>query len=87
MMSLARQPTYPSMPLRGEADGRMTLVKRDEKTHIGHSSGNVAFTDDRNFHLGTPRFHGVHASPYTVCGYSAKNREYFMADDEAMSRF
>ncbi|XP_043473205.1 high-affinity choline transporter 1-like [Leptopilina heterotoma] len=82
LTTLARQPTYPSMPLRPE-DGRMTL-RRDKRPHsiiARHSS----IIDDKNIHISS---FGTVTSP--TCGMhtpTVQTCNYFLADDEAVSRF
>ncbi|XP_015590322.1 high-affinity choline transporter 1 [Cephus cinctus] len=80
LTTLARQPTYPSMPLRSE-DCRLTLVKREKKPSgiVRHSS----VADEKG--LGGC---GIVISPtYSMYGSTIKNCNYFVADDEAVSRF
>lgn len=81
LTTLARQPNYPSMPLRPE-DCRMTLAKKDKKlSTIGRHS---SVTNDTE--LGTNNM--IVCSPtYSMYNSTAKTSNYFVTDDEAVSRF
>ncbi|XP_012276266.1 high affinity choline transporter 1 [Orussus abietinus] len=79
LTTLARQPTYPSMPLRTE-DYRMTLARRDKRPNVpGRHSSAVEETIPTGFVsiVSSPTFH-----PSIV-----KNCNFLVADDEAVSRF
>lgn len=79
LTTLARQPNYPSMPLRPE-DCRLTLIKRDNKANLiaRHSS----VVDEKS--LGE----GIVVSPtYKMYASTGKGCNYFVAEDEAVSRF
>ncbi|XP_012538120.2 high affinity choline transporter 1 [Monomorium pharaonis] len=82
LTTLAKQPIYPSMPLRPE-DGRMTLARKDKRlATIGrHSSMNEAELSNPSSlsHLVSPTF--------TMYSSAAKSSNYFVTDDEAVSRF
>ncbi|XP_034949642.1 high affinity choline transporter 1-like [Chelonus insularis] len=82
LTTLARQPTYPSMPLRSE-DCRMTLMKKDKKpseTIERHSS----VADEKCLIGGR----GLVLSPsYSMYGSVVTDHSYFLAEDEAISRF
>ncbi|KAG7202181.1 hypothetical protein KM043_015861 [Ampulex compressa] len=83
LTTLARQPTYPSMPLRPE-DCRMTLAKKERRTSTiaRHSS----ITNEKE--LGGCATSLVVCSPtYNMYNSAVKNSNYFMTDDEAVSRF
>ncbi|CAK9797346.1 High-affinity choline transporter 1 [Anthophora plagiata] len=83
LTTLARQPTYPSMPLRPE-DCRMTLAKKDRRTSTiaRHSS----VTNEKELSGCTTGL--VVCSPtYNMYSSAVKNSNYFVTDDEAVSRF
>lgn len=76
LTTLARQPAYPSMPIRTD-DCKMTL-KRDKKLN-GTIARHSSVADDKN-HCGR----GLLLSPtYNVFNPS----NFFVCDDEAVSRF
>lgn len=82
MTTLARQPTYPSMPLRPE-DCRMTLAKKDKRlATIGRHS---SMTTESEF--GNTSSMVVCSPTYGMYNSAAKNSNYFVTDDEAVSRF
>ncbi|XP_015521804.1 high affinity choline transporter 1 [Neodiprion lecontei] len=79
LTTLARQPNYPSMPLRPE-DCRLTLIKRDNKAGaiVRHSS----VVDEKD------SGEGLVVSPtYKMYASTGKTGNYFVTDDEAVSRF
>lgn len=80
LTTLARQPNYPSMPLRPE-DCRMTLAKKDKRLGtIGrHSSMNEAELSNPSSLIVSPT--------YSMYSSTAKSSNYFITDDEAVSRF
>ncbi|KAK1119769.1 hypothetical protein K0M31_013184 [Melipona bicolor] len=83
LTTLARQPTYPSMPLRPE-DCRMTLVKKDRRTSTIARHGSV--TNEKELSGCTTGL--VVCSPtYSMYSSAVKNSNYFVTDDEAVSRF
>ncbi|XP_076238645.1 high-affinity choline transporter 1 isoform X2 [Calliopsis andreniformis] len=83
LTTLARQPTYPSMPLRPE-DCRMTLVKKDRRTSTIARHGSV--TTEKELSGCTTGL--VVCSPtYSMYSSTVKNSNYFVTDDEAVSRF
>ncbi|XP_076753581.1 high-affinity choline transporter 1 [Xylocopa sonorina] len=83
LTTLARQPTYPSMPLRPE-DCRMTLAKKDRRTSTIARHGSV--TNEKELSGCTAGL--VVCSPtYNMYSSAVKNSNYFMTDDEAVSRF
>ncbi|XP_053972095.1 high-affinity choline transporter 1-like [Hylaeus volcanicus] len=83
LTTLARQPTYPSMPLRPE-DCRMTLAKRDRRTSTIVRHGSV--TNEKELSGCTSGL--VVCSPtYNMYSSAVKNSNYFVTDDEAVSRF
>ncbi|XP_076162183.1 high-affinity choline transporter 1 isoform X2 [Ptiloglossa arizonensis] len=83
LTTLARQPTYPSMPLRPE-DCRMTLAKKDRRTSTIARHGSV--TNEKE--LGGCTTGLVVCSPtYNMYSSAVKNSNYFVTDDEAVSRF
>ncbi|CAL7952154.1 unnamed protein product [Xylocopa violacea] len=83
LTTLARQPTYPSMPLRPE-DCRMTLAKKDRRTSTIARHGSV--TNEKELSGCTTGL--VVCSPtYNMYSSAVKNSNYFMTDDEAVSRF
>ncbi|XP_076223759.1 high-affinity choline transporter 1 isoform X1 [Nomia melanderi] len=82
LTTLARQPAYPSMPLRPE-DCRMTLVKKDRRSSIARH-GSV--TTEKELSGCTTGL--VVCSPtYSMYSSAVKNSNYFVTDDEAVSRF
>ncbi|XP_017880185.1 high-affinity choline transporter 1-like [Ceratina calcarata] len=83
LTTLARQPMYPSMPLRPE-DCRMTLVKKDRRTSTIARHGSV--TTEKELSGCTTGL--VVCSPtYNMYSSAVKNSNYFVTDDEAVSRF
>lgn len=83
LTTLARQPTYPSMPLRPE-DCRMTLAKKDRRTSTIARHGSV--TTEKELSGCTTGL--VVCSPtYNMYSSAVKNSNYFVTDDEAVSRF
>ncbi|CAK9831777.1 High-affinity choline transporter 1 [Anthophora retusa] len=83
LTTLARQPTYPSMPLRPE-DCRMTLAKKDRRTSTIARHGSV--TNEKELSGCTTGL--VVCSPtYNMYSSAVKNSNYFVTDDEAVSRF
>ncbi|XP_029173651.1 high-affinity choline transporter 1-like isoform X1 [Nylanderia fulva] len=82
LTTLARQPNYPSMPLRPE-DGRMTLVKKDKRlATIGRHSSMTNETE-----LGNTSSMIVCSPTFSMYSSAAKSSNYFVTDDEAVSRF
>ncbi|XP_015428452.1 PREDICTED: high affinity choline transporter 1-like [Dufourea novaeangliae] len=82
LTTLARQPAYPSMPLRPE-DCRMTLVKKDRRSSIARH-GSV--TTEKELSGCTTGL--VVCSPtYSMYSSAVKSSNYFVTDDEAVSRF
>ncbi|XP_015119726.1 high-affinity choline transporter 1 [Diachasma alloeum] len=80
LTTLARQPAYPSMPLRTD-DCRMTLKK--EKKSNGTIARHSSVADDKGF-CGR----GLVLSPtYSMYGSAVTSGNYFVSDDEAISRF
>ncbi|XP_078049934.1 high-affinity choline transporter 1 [Augochlora pura] len=83
LTTLARQPTYPSMPLRPE-DCRMTLAKKDRRSSSIARHGSV--TTEKELSGCTTGL--VVCSPtYSMYSSAVKNSNYFVTDDEAVSRF
>lgn len=83
LTTLARQPTYPSMPLRPE-DCRMTLAKKDRRTSTIARHGSVTTEKE----LGGCTAGLVVCSPtYSMYSSAVKSSNYFVTDDEAVSRF
>ncbi|KAL6440542.1 hypothetical protein ACFW04_003209 [Cataglyphis niger] len=82
LTTLARQPNYPSMPLRPE-DCRMSLAKKDKRlSTIGRHS---SITNDTE--LSNTNSMIVCSPTYSMYNSAAKNSNYFVTDDEAVSRF
>lgn len=80
LTTLARQPNYPSMPLRPD-DCRMTLARKDKRlATIGrHSSMNETELNNTSSLIVSPTF--------SMYSSAAKSSNYFVTDDEAVSRF
>nr|XP_034191242.1 high-affinity choline transporter 1-like [Osmia lignaria] len=83
LTTLARQPTYPSMPLRPE-DCRMTLVKKDRRTSTISRHGSV--TNEKEL-SGCSTGLVICSPTYSMYSSAVKNSNYFVTDDEAVSRF
>ncbi|XP_026296482.1 high-affinity choline transporter 1 isoform X2 [Apis mellifera] len=83
LTTLARQPTYPSMPLRSE-DCRMTLVKKDRRTSTIARHGSM--TNEKEL-SGCMTGLVVCSPTYNMYSSAVKNSNYFVTDDEAVSRF
>lgn len=82
LTTLARQPNYPSMPLRPE-DCRMTLAKKDKRlATIGRHSSMTNETE-----LSNTSSLIVCSPTYGMYNSTAKSSNYFVTDDEAVSRF
>ncbi|XP_072753649.1 high affinity choline transporter 1 isoform X2 [Anoplolepis gracilipes] len=83
LTTLARQPNYPSMPLRPE-DCRMTLAKKDKRlATIGrHSSLTTNETE-----LGNTSSMIVCSPTFSMYSSATKSSNYFVTEDEAVSRF
>ncbi|XP_026828262.1 high-affinity choline transporter 1-like isoform X1 [Ooceraea biroi] len=82
LTTLARQPNYPSMPLRPE-DCRMTLAKKDRRLSlIGRHSSVTNETE-----LGNTSAPIICSPTFGMYNSVAKSSNYFVADDEAVSRF
>ncbi|XP_020278897.1 high-affinity choline transporter 1-like [Pseudomyrmex gracilis] len=82
LTTLARQPNYPSMPLRPE-DCRMTLAKKDKRlSTIGRHSSVTNETE-----LDNTSSMIVCSPTYSMYSSVAKSSNYFVTDDEAVSRF
>lgn len=80
LTALARQPAYPSMPIRTD-DCKMTLVKKDKKIN-GNIARHSSVADEKN-----SCGRGLVLSPtYSMYG-SINPSNFFVADDEAVSRF
>ncbi|KAF7417738.1 hypothetical protein HZH68_000391 [Vespula germanica] len=84
LTTLARQPTYPSMPLRPE-DCRMTLVKKDKRT--GTIARHSSVTNEKELSGCTTTGVVICSPSYSMYGSAVKNSNYFVTDDEAVSRF
>ncbi|KAI4484764.1 hypothetical protein M0804_007330 [Polistes exclamans] len=84
LTTLARQPTYPSMPLRPE-DCRMTLVKKDKRT--GTIARHSSVTNEKELGGCTTTGVVICSPTYSMYGSAVKNSNYFVTDDEAVSRF
>ncbi|KAL0114476.1 hypothetical protein PUN28_011618 [Cardiocondyla obscurior] len=78
LTTLARQPNYPSMPLRPEC---MTLARKDKRlATIGrHSSMNETELSNPSSLIVSPTF--------SMYSSTTKSSNYFVTDDEAVSRF
>ncbi|XP_025075796.1 high-affinity choline transporter 1-like isoform X5 [Pogonomyrmex barbatus] len=82
LTTLARQPNYPSMPLRPE-DCRMTLARKDKRlATIGRHSSMTNETE-----LSNTSSLIVCSPTYSMYSSAAKSSNYFVTDDEAVSRF
>ncbi|XP_048513592.1 high affinity choline transporter 1 [Athalia rosae] len=82
LTTLARQPNYPSMPLRPE-DCRLTLIKRDNNKSNNLIGRHSSVVDEQGL-LGE----SIVVSPtYTMYASAGKTCNYLIADDEAVSRF
>ncbi|XP_018307944.1 LOW QUALITY PROTEIN: high-affinity choline transporter 1 [Mycetomoellerius zeteki] len=81
LTTLARQPNYPSMPLRPD-DCRMTLARKDKRlATIGRHSSMTNETELSNTN-------SLIVSPtFSMYSSAAKSSNYFVTDDEAVSRF
>jgi len=81
LTTLARQPNYPSMPLRPD-DCRMTLARKDKRlATIGRHSSMTNETELSNTS-------SLIVSPtFSMYSSAAKSSNYFVTDDEAVSRF
>ncbi|XP_018393534.1 PREDICTED: high affinity choline transporter 1-like [Cyphomyrmex costatus] len=81
LTTLARQPNYPSMPLRPD-DCRMTLARKDKRlATIGRHSSMTNETEFSNTS-------SLIVSPtFSMYSSAAKSSNYFVTDDEAVSRF
>ncbi|XP_024886610.1 high-affinity choline transporter 1-like isoform X1 [Temnothorax curvispinosus] len=81
LTTLARQPNYPSMPLRPE-DCRMTLARKDKRlATIGrHSSMNETELSSHTSSM-------IVSPTFSMYNTAAKSSNYFVTDDEAISRF
>ncbi|KAK0088463.1 hypothetical protein PV325_011992 [Microctonus aethiopoides] len=81
LTTLARQPAYPSMPLRTE-DCRMTLLKKDRKPN-GNITRHASVADEKIL-CGREL---VLSPTYSMYESATTASNYLVADDEAISRF
>ncbi|XP_066602901.1 high affinity choline transporter 1-like [Prorops nasuta] len=88
LTTLARQPAYPSMPLRPE-DCRMSLIRRDRRSPMLRHSSVLSEKEygvlDTNANPATLGYRGLISPSYSM--YNSKSSSYFAPDDEAISRF
>lgn len=83
LTTLARQPTYPSMPIRTD-DCRMTLLNKKERKSNCTIARHSSVADDKGI-CGRGLVLSPTYSMYGSAGVTGNN--YLVADDEAISRF